>query len=44
LGYADEADIDPSYPGQRWPIDIPLVEDIFDKIEAICRAIFKVAV
>ena len=41
---AHEADIDPSYPGQRWPINIPLVEGIFDQIEAIGRAIFKVAV
>jgi hypothetical protein len=40
---AHEADIDPSYPGQRWPIDVPMVEEIFDKIEAICRAIFKVS-
>lgn len=38
---AHEADIDPSYPGQRWPIDISMVEEIFASIEAICRAIFK---
>jgi hypothetical protein len=41
---AHEADIDPTYPGQRWPIDVSMVEEIFDRIEAICRAIFKVAV
>jgi hypothetical protein len=38
---AHEADIDPSYPGQRWPINAALVEGIFDKLEAIARAIFK---
>jgi hypothetical protein len=41
---AHEADIDPSYPGQRWPIDAVLVEQTFDTLEAIGRAIFKVAV
>lgn len=41
---AHEADVDPTYPGQRWPIDVPMVEEIFDKIESICHAIFKVAV
>ena len=41
---AHEADIDPTYPGQRWPIDISMVEEIFNQIEAICHAIFKVAV
>jgi hypothetical protein len=41
---AHEADLDPSYPGQRWPIDTAMVEDIFDKIEAISRAIYKVSV
>jgi hypothetical protein len=38
---AHEADIDPSFPGQRWPIDSVLVEDTLDKLEAIARAIFK---
>jgi hypothetical protein len=41
---AHEADIDPSYPGQRWPIDGALVVGTFDKLEAIARAIFKVSV
>ena len=36
---AHEADIDPSYPGQRWPIDRALVEDILDTIEKTVRAI-----
>lgn len=39
---AHEADADPSYPGQRWPIDRPMVEGIFDEIEAIVGAIYKV--
>jgi hypothetical protein len=39
---AHEADIDPSYPGQRWPIDSTLVERTLDKLEEIARAIFKV--
>jgi hypothetical protein len=38
---AHEADIDPSFPGQRWPIDSVLVEDTLDKLDAIARAIFK---
>ena len=41
---AHEADIDPSYPGQRWPIDAAMVEDVFDELELIVRAIFSVAV
>ena len=41
---AHEADIDPSYPGQRWPIDASMVEQTMDKIESIARSIFKVAV
>lgn len=39
---AHEADADPSYPGQRWPIDPVMVEGIFDEIETIVRAIFRV--
>jgi hypothetical protein len=39
---AHEADIDPSYPGQRWPIDRALVEEIFREVEKIARAIYKV--
>jgi hypothetical protein len=40
---AHEADIDPSYPGQRWPISSALVHRAFDTLGAIARAIFKVA-
>ena len=41
---AHEADIDPSYPGQRWPIDPTMVENIFDRLEKIAKAIFKVVI
>jgi hypothetical protein len=37
-----EADTDPSYPGQRWPINSVLVEETLTKLENIARAIFKV--
>jgi hypothetical protein len=40
---AHEADIDPSYPGQRWPIDVSLVEGMFSRIDAIAHAIFAVS-
>jgi hypothetical protein len=39
---AHEADIDPSYPGQRWPIDRAQVEYACTLLENIARAIFKV--
>ncbi len=39
---AHEADVDPSYPGQRWPIDAVMVEGIFDELEFIAKAIFAV--
>jgi hypothetical protein len=39
---AHEADIDPSYPGQRWPINSALVHGALDTLDAIARAIFKV--
>ena len=41
---AHEADIDPSYPGQRWPIDVAEVEKVLDRIEGVARAIFRVSV
>jgi hypothetical protein len=41
---AHEADADPSYPGQRWPIDRAMVEGIFDEIEMIVSSIYKVVV
>ena len=37
---AHEADVDPSYPGQRWPIDRKDVEDALAFIEKIGDAIF----
>lgn len=40
---AHEADLDPSYPGQRWPIDRIQVEYTREIIEKIARAIFKVS-
>ena len=39
---AHEADIDPSYPGQRWPIDRLQVECTADLLEEIGGAVFKV--
>ena len=39
---AHEADVDPSYPNQRWPIDAAGVLNVLDRIEKIGRAIFKV--
>lgn len=38
---AHEADTDPSYPGQRWPITRGQVEHIFDFLEQIARGIYK---
>jgi len=40
---AHEADMDPTNPGYRWPINEVLVRDAIDFIERIVRAIFKVA-
>lgn len=40
---AHEADVDPSYPGQRWPIDSALVSQTLDTLERVARGIFKVA-
>lgn len=41
---AHEADLDPSYPDQRWPIDAALVEDAFTRIDKVANAIFAVSV
>lgn len=41
---AHEADMDPTNPGERWPISDVLVNDAFDYIESVVRAIDKVAV
>lgn len=39
---AHEADVDPSYPNQLWPVDRPLVEKILTNIEDIAHAIHHV--
>ena len=39
---AHEADIDPSYPGQRWPIRPKDTEDALGFVESIGGAIFEV--
>ena len=41
---AHEADIDPSYPGQRWPIDEAMVASMVTTIEQIVIAIHKVVI
>ena len=40
---AHEADMDPTNPGSRWPINAVLVRDAIDFIERVAQAIFKVA-
>lgn len=40
---AHEADMDPTNPGERWPIDDALVASAIDFIESMVRAIHKVA-
>jgi hypothetical protein len=39
-----EADLNPSYPGERWPIDRAQVDHACNLVESIERAIFKVTV
>jgi hypothetical protein len=39
---AHEADLDPTSPGSRWPIDEALVQDTIDTLEQIGNAIFQV--
>ena len=39
---AHEADMDPTSPGSRWPIDELLVQDVIDTLEQIGDAIFHV--
>ncbi len=39
---AHEADMDPSSPGARWPIDEVLVQEAIDTVESIANAIFDV--
>ena len=40
---AHEADLDPTNPGERWPIDRALVEEAIDFIESVVHAIYEVA-
>lgn len=40
---AHEADMDPTNPGHRWPIDEVLVSDALNFLEGVVRAIFRVA-
>jgi hypothetical protein len=41
---AHEADIDPSYPGQRWPIGRSDVEDALAFVEKVGEAIFTLVI
>lgn len=41
---AHEADLDPSYPGQRWPIDRAQVEYACNLLDRVAQTIFRVAV
>ncbi len=40
---AHEADMDPTNPGYRWPIDELLVREALDYIDKVAHAIFRVA-
>jgi hypothetical protein len=40
---AHEADMDPTNPGHRWPIDIVLINEALLFLERVTNAIFKVA-
>jgi hypothetical protein len=41
---AHEADMDPTNPGERWPIDSAMAESAMDYVEAVVNAIYIVAV
>jgi len=41
---AHEADMDPTNPGFRWPIDQQMASDALDEIVRVAEAVFKVAV
>lgn len=41
---AHEADLDPTNPGQRWPIDGELVRNALSYLDQVVRAIFQVAI
>ncbi len=40
---AFEADFDPSYPGQWWPITSQIALDVVDFIDLLCHEIHKAA-
>jgi hypothetical protein len=39
---AHEADMDPSFPGKRWPIDETLADDAIDFIELLAKTVYIV--
>ncbi len=39
---AHEADVDPTNPGYRWPIDPKVVQEALDFVDSVATAIFKV--
>ncbi len=39
---AHEADLDPSFPGTRWPINATMVEDSVEFVSKLCEAIHRV--
>ena len=39
---AHEADIDPSYPDSRWPIDESIVDESIDFIENVAESIYVI--
>ena len=39
---AHEADIDPSFPGARWPIDVDMVEEAIDFVSTLGKSIHEV--
>jgi HEPN superfamily RiboL-PSP-like protein len=41
---AHEADMDPTNPGNQWPISAALVKDALDFIDRVVQAIYKLAV
>jgi hypothetical protein len=41
---AHEADLDPSYPLSRWPIDEALVSDALEFVSSVCETIFIVVI
>lgn len=41
---AHEADTDPSYPGARWPISEPDVDNVLGFIERVCEAVHSTVV